>query len=37
MSLTNCEVELILTRSKNCVLANMTENAVANPATVAPT
>ena len=37
MSLTNCEVELILTRSKNCVLANMTENAVANPATVAST
>ena len=34
--LINCEVELILTWSKNCVLANMTVNATANPAIVAP-
>ena len=34
--LLNCEVELILTWPKNCVLADMTVNAVANPATVAP-
>ena len=33
----NCEVELILTRSKNCVLADTTVNALANPAIVAPT
>ena len=35
--LINCEVELILTWSKNCVLGDMTENVVANPAIVAPT
>ena len=35
--LINCEVELILTWSKNCVLADMTANAVANPASVATT
>ena len=36
--LINCEVELILTWSKNCVLADMTERAAQgnNPATVAP-
>ena len=34
--LINCEVELILIWSKNCVLADMTANAGANPATVAP-
>ena len=34
--LINCEVELILTWSKNCVLADMTVNATANPAIVAP-
>ena len=33
--LINCEVELILTWSKNCVLADMTVNAAANPAIVA--
>ena len=32
----NCEVELILTWSKNCVLAYMTVDAAANPAIVAP-
>ena len=32
----NCEVELILTWSKNCVLADMTINADADPAIVAP-
>ena len=32
----NCEVELILTWSKNCVLADMTVNAAANPSTVTP-
>ena len=32
----NCEVELILTWSKNCVFADMTVNAAANPAIVAP-
>ena len=32
----NCEVELILTWSKNCVLADMTANAAANAAIVAP-
>ena len=31
----NCEVELILTWSKNCVLTDMTVNADANPAIVA--
>ena len=36
MSLINCEVELILTWSKNCVLAYVTVNAAANPSTVAP-
>ena len=35
--LINCEVELILTWLKNCVLANMAANAVANPAIVAST
>ena len=35
--LINCEVELILIWSKNCVLADMTVNALANPAIVAPT
>ena len=35
--LINCEVELILTWLKNCVLADMTVNAAANPAIVAPT
>ena len=36
--LINCELELILTWSKNCVLANMTVKDVEgdNPATVAP-
>ena len=34
--LINCEVELILTWSKNCVLADMTVNTDADPATVAP-
>ena len=34
--LNNCEVELILTWSKNCVLADMVVNAAANPAIVAP-
>ena len=33
----NCEVELILTWSKNCILADMTVNAIANTAIVAPT
>ena len=33
--LINCEVELILTWSKNCVLANMKVNPTANPAIVA--
>ena len=35
----NCEVELILTWSKNCVLADMTVRAAqgGNPAIVAPT
>ena len=37
--LTNCEVELILTWSKNCVLADMTVRAAQgdNPVIVAPT
>ena len=30
-------MELILTWSKNCVLVDMTANALANPAVVAPT
>ena len=34
--LINCEVELILTWSKNCVLADMTVNGDADPAIVAP-
>ena len=33
----NCEVELILTWSKNCVLVDMTANPVADPAIIAPT
>ena len=38
MPLINCEVELILTRSKNCSLAEMTVRAAqgGNPAIVAP-
>ena len=35
--LINCEIELVLNWSKNCVLADMTANAAANPAIVAPT
>ena len=35
--LINCEVEFILTWSKNCVLVNMTEDALVDPAIVAPT
>ena len=35
--LINCEVEIILTWSKNCVLADMTVDADADLATVAPT
>ena len=35
--LINSEGELILSWSKNCVLADMTVNAAANPAIVAPT
>ena len=35
--LINCEVELILTWSKNCVLADMTANALASPAIVPAT
>ena len=35
--LINCEVELILTWSKNCVLADMLVNAVPNPPIVPPT
>ena len=34
--LINCEVKLILTWSKNCILADMTVNALADPAIVAP-
>ena len=34
--LINCEVEIILTWSKNCVLADMTVDAGADPAIVAP-
>ena len=34
--LINCEVEIILTWSKNCVLADMTADADADPAIVAP-
>ena len=37
MPLIVCEVELILTWSKNCALVDMTVNADANPAIVAPT
>ena len=33
----NFEIALVLTCSKNCVLADMTANAAANPAIVAPT
>ena len=36
-SLINCEVELILTWSKNCALADVEADADANPAIVAPT
>ena len=36
ISLISCEVELILTWSKNCVLADMTVDADAYPAIVAP-
>ena len=32
----NCEVELMLIWSKNCALVDMTVNAGANPAIVAP-
>ena len=35
--LINCEVELILTWSKNCVLADMTVDGAANPTIIAPT
>ena len=35
--LINCEVEFILTWSKNCVLVNMTEDALVDPAILAPT
>ena len=35
--LINCEIELILTWSKICILFDMTVNALANPATVTPT
>ena len=34
--LTDCEIELILTWSKNCVLADMSINAVLNPPIVPP-
>ena len=37
MSLTNCEVELILAWSKNCALADMAVNSDTNPAIVQPT
>ena len=36
MPLINCEVEIILTWSKNCVLADMTVDSDADPAIVAP-
>ena len=36
ISLINCEVELILTWSKNCVVAYRTVNADADPAIIAP-
>ena len=36
ISLINCEVELILTLSKNCILADMSVNAVLNPPIVPP-
>ena len=35
--LINCEVEVILTWSKNCVLVDMTADVVADPAIAAPT
>ena len=35
--LNNCKIELILTWSKSCVLADMTEYVVANPEIIAPT
>ena len=34
--LINCEIELILTWSKKCALADMTANAAANPAIITP-
>ena len=34
--LINCEIELILTWSKNCVLVDMSVNAVLNPPIVLP-
>ena len=37
MQLINCEIELILTWSKNCALADVAVDADANPAVVAPT
>ena len=37
ISLINCEVELVLTWSKSCVLADKTVDAAANPAVVVPT
>ena len=36
MPLSNCEIEIVLTWSKNCVLADMTVDADAGPAIVAP-
>ena len=36
MPLINCEVELILTSSKNCALPDMTLNTDADPAIIAP-
>ena len=35
--LINCEVEIILTWTKKCVLADMTVDADANPPIIAPT
>ena len=37
MQLINCEIEMILTWSKNCALADVAVDADANPAVVAPT
>ena len=36
MPLINCEIEIVLTWSKNCVLADMTVDTDADPAIVAP-